>query len=336
MSRADDLRLMTRIAQMYYLESRKQSEISDMLHIPQARISRLLKRALDEDIVHISIRPPKGVFADLEGDLRARFGLDEVIVAESVSDKEESVIAAIGDAAAHFFETTVADDEVIGMSSWSSSLLRMVEAITPIKRVRASKVVQILGGIGSPAVQSHAQHLVTRMAQLTGARAQFLPAPGVTGSALGRDILLKDPFVEETLACFSRVTLALVGIGCMTPSRMLANSGNAFTRDELDELAAQGAVGDMGLRFFDAAGRPVVTPLNDRVIGITLDEVKAARRVVAVAGGPRKTAAIRGALKGGYVDVLVTDYLTAERLLAGEDATPPFPPDIQQGVIDDP
>ena len=315
MSRADDLRLITRIAQMYHIEQRKQAEISEALHIPQARISRLLKRAIDENIVRISISPPPGVFADLETSLRDRYGIDQVIIAESVSEREESVIAAIGDAAAHFVETTVADDEVIGMSSWSSSLLRMVDSITPLKRVRASKVVQILGGIGSPAVQSHAQHLVMRMAQLTGATAQFLPAPGVAGSPESHKVLLKDPFVSETLDCFSRLTLALVGIGAMTPSKMLANSGNAFTREELDDLAAQGAVGDMGLRFFDAAGAPVITPLNDRVIGISLAEVKAARRVVAVAGGARKTAAIRAALAGGYVDVLITDFLTAERLL---------------------
>ena len=318
MSKADELRLITRIAQMYYVESRRQPEISQALHIPQARISRLLARARTENIVRITIAPPPGVFAELETALRLRYRLENVIVAESTSDTDDAVIAAIGDAAAHFFETTVADDEVIGMSSWSASLLRMVGSITPIKRVRASKVVQILGGIGSPLVQSHAQHLVTRMAQLTGAEAQFLSAPGVTGSPESRAVLLKDPFVAETLNCFPSVTMALIGIGCVTPSKMLANSGNAFTRKELDELAAQGAVGDMGLRFFDQAGLPVVTPLNDRVIGITLEQVRAARRVVAVAGGPRKTAAIHGALSGGYIDVLITDYETAERLLASE------------------
>lgn len=318
MSRADDLRLITRIAQMYYVEGRKQSEISEVLHIPQARISRLLKRGVDENIVRITITPPPGVFADLEARIRDRYRLDEVIVAESVSDHEDSLLAAIGDAAAHFLETTIADDEVIGMSSWSSSLLRMVDAIAPIKRVHAHKVVQIMGGLGSPAVQSHAQHLVTRMARLTGAKAQFLPAPGVAGSAASRAVLLKDPFVEETLGYFSALTLAFVGIGSMTPSRMLANSGNAFTRQELDELAAQGAVGDMGLRFFNAMGEPVITPLNERVISISLDEIRAARRVVAVAGGARKIPAIAAALKGGYLDVLITDHSTAERLAAGE------------------
>ncbi|MCF4129613.1 sugar-binding transcriptional regulator [Methylobacterium sp. SyP6R] len=321
MSRADDLRLITRIAQMYYIESRKQSDISEILHIPQARVSRLLKRALDENIVRITISSPPGVFADLEARIRDRYGLDDVIITESASQSEDSILAAIGGAAAHFLETTIADDEVIGMSSWSSSLLRMVDAITPIKRAKAKQVVQIMGGIGSPAVQSHAQHLVTRMAQLTGAKAQFLPAPGVAGSAESRAVLLRDPFVAETVACFSSLTLAFVGIGSMTPSLMLANSGNAFTRQELDELAAQGAVGDMGLRFFDGSGAPVITPLNDRVISIPLDQIKASKRVVGVAGGLRKIPAITAALNGGYLDVLITDHATAEHL-AGDVAGP--------------
>ena len=192
----------------------------------------------------------------------------------------------------------------------------MVDAIAPIKRVRAAQVVQIFGGMGSPSVQSHAQHLVTRMAQLTGAEPKFLPAPAVAGSPESRRILIDDPFVRETMQRFADVTLALVGIGSMTPSKMLANSGNAFTREELTELTDLGAVGDMSLRFFDAKGAPVITPLNERVIGMTLDEIKASRRVVAVAGGPRKVAAIRGAMLGGYIDVLITDHFTAERLLA--------------------
>lgn len=318
MSRADELRLITRVAQMYYLDAIKQSDISERLHIPQARVSRLLKKALDENIVRISITPPPGVFAELEAGLRARFGIEEAIVAEALSERDETVLAAIGDAAAHFLESTIADDEVIGVSSWSLSLMRTVDAITPIKRVQAQKVVQIFGGMGNPTMQSHAQHIVTRLAQLTNAKPQFLPAPGVAGSPESKNVLMADPFVEETVRCFREITLMLVGIGSMTPSYMLVNSGNAFTREELDELAAHGAVGDMGLRFFDAEGRPVITPLNDRVISIPLEEIKAAKRVVAVAGGNRKVPAIRAAMLGGYIDVLITDHFTAEQLLAGD------------------
>ncbi len=74
--------------------------------------------------------------------------------------------------------------------------------------------------------------------------------------------------------------------------------------------------GEISLRFFDAEGRLVKTPLDDRVIGLSLEELGKADRVMALAGGQSKTAAIAGALKLGVIDVLVTDKFTAERLTA--------------------
>jgi DNA-binding transcriptional regulator LsrR (DeoR family) len=315
MSRTYELRLMTRVAQLYHAEGMRQADISNLLHISQATISRLLKRAEQEGIVRITITPPRGTFPDLEAELRRRYGLTEAIVAECFEDREEAILGAIGDAAGAYFETTVADGEVIGISSWSASLLRMVDAIHPLKRVRAERVVQILGGIGSPAVQSHATQLTTRLAALTGAEPMLLPAQGVAGSSAAKLVMVGDGYVRATMNQFRRVTTALIGIGALQPSVMLANSGNTFGSDELHDLAERGAVGDVCLRFYDAAGRPVGGPLDDRVIGMTLDELRAVPRVVGVAGGDRKVAAIRGALLGKHVDVLVTDKVTAEKLV---------------------
>ena len=121
--------------------------------------------------------------------------------------------------------------------------------------------------------------------------------------------------VAATMNQFRRVTIALVGIGALQPSVMLANSGNTFTSEELHDLEARGAVGDLCLRFFDRDGRPVGGPLDERVIGMTYEELKAVARVVAVAGGDRKVAAIRSCLLGGHINVLITDNFTAEKLL---------------------
>lgn len=316
MARTNELRLITRVTQMYYLEGLKQAQISKVLNISQATISRLLKRAIDENIVRITINVPRGTFPDLETGLRERFGLREAIVAECGEDREESILSAIGDAAAHFLATTLDDGEVIGISSWSASLLRMVDSLHPLKRVKAAQVVQILGGMGNPSVQVHATHLTTRLAQLTGAEPHLLPAPGVASSTASKRALLGDSFVQETIGEFDHVTLALVGIGAVEPSRMLANSGNVFTSAELQELKDSGAEGDVCLRFFAADGSPVRTPLDERVISIDLGQLRKAARVVGIAGGERKVNAIRAALLGGIVDTLITDKFTAGRLLA--------------------
>ena len=77
-----------------------------------------------------------------------------------------------------------------------------------------------------------------------------------------------------------------------------------------------GAVGEISYRFYDRDGKPVETPLNDRVIGISLEDLRRTNRVMALAGGESKTEAIAGALKLGVIDVLVTDKFTAARLTA--------------------
>ena len=113
------------------------------------------------------------------------------------------------------------------------------------------------------------------------------------------------------------MTLGIQGVGAIRPSELLAGSGNVFSAAELEDLARLGAVGNMGLRFFDRDGQPVHTPLDDRVIGMTLAEMRGASRVMALAGGQNKTEAIAGALRTGAVNVLVTDRFTAERLVDG-------------------
>src|SRR5262249_12885761 len=157
---------------------------------------------------------------------------------------------------------------------------------------------------GNPGAAFHATAITRRLANLVGAEATLLPAPGVTGSAEARAVLVRDAFVKQALDLFGSITLGLVGIGAIEPSKTLASSGNVFSPKELRQLATKGAVGDICLRFFDAAGKPVVTALNERVISIEPAQLRKARRVVGVAGGSRKMAAIRGALAGRLINVL--------------------------------
>ena len=142
----------------------------------------------------------------------------------------------------------------------------------------------------------------------------LLATQGITGTPEARDALLSDRYVAATVAEFERLTTALVGIGSVEPSKLLADSGNVFTADELDELAAREAVGDICLHFFGADGQPTRSPVEGRVIGITLDQLHRVPRVIGVAGGRRKVAALVGAMRGGLLDVLITDQFTAARI----------------------
>ena len=313
MARIDELRLMTKVARMYYEQSLRQTEIMGRLNMSQSTISRLLKRAEQAGIVRIAVSVPSGAHPDLEEALQDQYGLKEAIVIDSIDD-DEQIVRDLGPAAAYYVETTLRPHDVVGLSSWSAALLAMVDAMQPSARTAGVQVVQILGGVGNPSAEVHATHLTRRFANLVGGAATLLPAPGVVGSAQARRVLLRDPFVREAIGLMSSVTLALVGIGAIEPSRMLAASGNVFSEAELETLRREGAVGDICLRFFNADGIPVVTPLNDRVLGMDFTQLHKTPRVVGVAGGSRKTAAIRGALSGNLVNVLITDRNTAARL----------------------
>lgn len=314
MARIDELRLMTKVARLYYVDGLRQTDIAEQLDISQATISRLLKRAQDEQIVRFSLNAPVGIHADLERQLEATYGLKEAIVVESLAD-ERQIMRDLGSAAAFYLNTTLKANEVIGISSWSASLLATVDAMMPVTRPIGAQVVQILGGVGTPTAESNAVHIVSRLAMLVQGQSILLPVPAVVNAQDTRQLYLQDPFVCETIQRFDSVTLALVGIGSLEPSDLLASSGNVFSAQELQALRDQGAVGDVCLRYFDAEGAPVQTPLNNRVIGMELDQLRKVKRSVGIAGGERKQAAIRGALLGRYINILITDLRTAQALV---------------------
>jgi DNA-binding transcriptional regulator LsrR (DeoR family) len=314
MARIDELRLMAKVARLYYRAGLRQTQITERLDIHQSTVSRLLRRAEKAGIVRITLSAPSGLHPDLEDALQTAYGLREAIVVDSI-EQEDQIVRDLGAAAAFYLETTLKPKDVIGISSWSAALLATVEAMQPIPRAKGARVVQILGGIGNPVAEVHATHLTRRMADLVSGSATLLPAPGAVGSVEAKRVLLNERYVLEAVALFKSVTLALVGIGAIEPSKLLAASGNVFSNHELELLGAHGAVGDICLRFFNAQGVPVITPLNERVIAIELEDLKRANRVVGVAGGRRKTAAIRGALQGRWINVLITDCATAERLV---------------------
>jgi DNA-binding transcriptional regulator LsrR (DeoR family) len=315
MAQLDELRLMARVAHMYYERDMRQSEIAKQLGLSQATISRLFKRAKEEGIVRISVNVPSGVYSELEDALITTYGLRDAIVVDCLREDEQIIQRELGAAAAYYVESTIKPKEVIGISSWSGTLLALVDAMHPVPRKNDVRVVQILGGIGNPAAEIHAARLTGRFAKLVNGEATFLPAPGVVGSEAALHVLREDPYVQEATNLFDEVSLALIGIGAVEPSDLLAKSGNTFSETELDMLRSEGAVGDILLHFFDADGYPVKTPLDNRVMSMNLQQIHRADRAVAVAGSRRKQDAILGALRGKWINVLITDCFTAERLV---------------------
>ena len=316
MSRQDELRLMAKVARMYYVQGIRQQGITERLHVHQSTVSRLLKRAREANIVRFSVAAPPGIYSDLEDHLIGAFNLKDAVVIDA-STEEDLLVRELGATAAYYLETTLKPGLKIGISSWSRSLFAMVDALHPGDYCKGGKVVQILGGVGNTgAHQETAMYLAQRLAASIGASAILLQSPAVVASAEARRVLSREPLVREAVQDFQHLDVAVVGIGSMEPSRLLASSGNVFSTEERAELSRLGAVGDICFRYFDTQGVPIKSPLMQRVIGIDAATLHGVGRVIGIAGGKRKLEAILAALRGGWIDVLISDRRTAEGLIS--------------------
>lgn len=317
MSKQDEQRLLVKIATLYYMEGKKQSDIASLLHLSQSFVSRALTRCQKEGLVKITVVQPGNIFVSLEKALEQQYGIRQAIVVD-VGDNPNSaqIKHAIGSAAAHYVETRLRPEDIVGISSWSSTIRCMVDEMHP-QNIRARGVIQLLGGVG-PNGNVQATILTQQLAAHLDCPAWLLPSQSIERSVDEKKRLLESPEVADAVSRFAQVDVAIVGIGDLEPSQLLKNSGNYYDEEMLKLLAKRGAVGDICLHYYDAQGKPVLSREEDPVIGMELQQIRDCKHVIALAGGEEKRNAIHGALVGNYIDVLITDYPTARSLVKNE------------------
>jgi DNA-binding transcriptional regulator LsrR (DeoR family) len=311
-SQPKDPILLSKVSRLYYEQDFHEAEIAEKLHLSRTKVSRLLKEARRSGIVQIRIVPPPGSFPTLEAGLEARFGLNEAVVVES-SENPSDTVRNLGSAAARHLQESLQAGETIGVS-WGRTLHAMVGAIQP-QRTRENRVVQIIGGLGHPTAEVHATELCRRMASALSCDLVLLPVPGIMHSQQAKEAVLTDNHIQNTLSLFREIHVAYVGIGAPGHDSVLMSDSAIMRQEDLDRIIQLGAVGDIALRFFDRYGVSIQSDLDERVIGIRLDELKHINRRVGVSGGIKKLDTVRAALLGRYVNVLVTDQELAEALI---------------------
>jgi len=313
-SSPEHLRLLAKVARMYFESGLKQREICDALNISQARVSRLLKEAQQRGIVRSIVEIPEGLHIDLEEKIASTFGLADVVIVDADGPHVDPTVALAG-ATAAYLESTLMGGDVIGISTWSSTLLAAVDRMRMRTSPVADRVIQMFGGVGNPDVQIEATRLTSRLADLTGARPVFVPSAAVVSDPAIASAIFLDSGVTSVVGQWNDITVSLVGIGSLEPSTLLARSGNALGLEDLTSLRESGAVGDIALRYFGSDGADIETDLQSRVIGMSAMHMRSVPRRIAVAGGAHKASAIRAALLGGWVTVLITDTRAARQLL---------------------
>jgi len=298
--RSEDL--VTVAAWLYYKEGLKQEEVAHRLGVSRVMVTRLLARARREGVVQFVITRPLPEPFRLAQELRARYGLEDAAVAPDWD--------TLGAAAADYLLRVLAPGDRLGLG-WSTTVSRLAPFLHPPRKPLGGVVAELVGHFLG---QKNPYSVSARVAEVLGMRLSPLPAPVLFASPAARAAILTEPRIREGLATARKSRVALVGVGLLSPSGTLVQTG-MLTPKEATELRRLGAVGDVLMRFFDAFGRPLATPLDARVLAISWDDFLSIPHRVAVAGGEAKVPALRAALSGGLFSALITDVATARTLL---------------------
>ncbi|MBH0131514.1 sugar-binding transcriptional regulator [Salinibacterium sp. NK8237] len=303
--------LAVRVAELYYEENKTQDEVGALLGITRWKVGRLLTRAREAGIVRIEIVHPRARRLDVERQLRDRFGLKDAVVVPLPADDEE-VSPRVAQAAADYLAAVRPIPRTLGVS-WGRTLDEVARLLADGWTIGV-QVVQINGGVSLNSKQGTAEQTAVTIAQKGHGQAMLLPIPAILEQVETKRAIERDRTVANVRALGASASAYLYSAGVAGASSVHVDSGY-LTESDVDELVAKGAVGDVVGRYIDSAGKIVDSALDERTVGIGLDELRAAEHAIFVVAGDAKHDVARAVVTSGLCSVIVTDEATAHALL---------------------
>lgn len=306
--------LLAFVAEKYYLEDHRQTDIAGMIGLTRSAVSRMLTEAREKGIVEIVVHHPFQFDHELEYKLKSKLGLNHVsVLVFNNQPSYDDLKKQLGKAGSRLLASLIKPGYKIGVA-WGTTIQATIEAFDA-DPVPDSQVVQLVGVLGSTRHSYSAQTLVERLADKIGGEGMYLYTPFIVENQQTAASLMEDPVVVEAISIGRQCDIALVGIGTTKPEFCSLYRGDHISLDELNAIQSAGAVGDVCALYYGIEGDLSNIGFHKRRIGASLDGLKNIKTRLAVAGNIEKAEAILGAICGGFINSLVTDNLTAVRVL---------------------
>jgi DNA-binding transcriptional regulator LsrR (DeoR family) len=316
MSRTDPEQTPTddaaRAGWLYYVGGMTQDQIAAELGVSRQRAQRLVSRAMSEGLIHVRLNHKIGACLDLESDLTARFGLSRCRVAAGLGAGADAN-RAIAPAAAAELERflRMADPLVIALGT-GRAMRGMVDAMTPMD-AEQHRLVSLIGNI-APDGSASFFDVVMRIADKVRAPHYPMPVPVISPTPEENAAFHALEPVRKVVELARAADVVFVGVGQMSADAPLRTDG-FVTQNELTQMQAAGAVGEVAGWVYDSAGIYLDVGTNRRTGGVRVTP-GLDRPAVGIAAGASKVPAIFGALKSRIINGLVTDEPTARALLS--------------------
>jgi DNA-binding transcriptional regulator LsrR (DeoR family) len=303
--------LSASVARRYYLDGRSKIEIAEEFGLSRFKVARLIDLARASGLVRIEIGHKGLIDVDLSAQLQDRFGLEHAVVVDVRDDDDASIRMHLGQVAAELLAEVIGPDDVLGVA-WSRSVGAMAKALP---RLSAVPVVQLTGAISRPDGDESAIDIVRDVARAAGGPAYVFYAPFVLPDAATARTMRQQREVALAFDQLSRVSKALVGVGRWAPGQ--STLYDAVREHDRKALRNLGVCAEVSGVFLLEDGEPARTPLTDRLICVSADEMRAIPEVIALAYGAAKVPAAQAVLRSGLVSGLVTHTSFARSLLEG-------------------
>jgi DNA-binding transcriptional regulator LsrR (DeoR family) len=306
--------LTVRVAWLYHQRAWTQEQIARRFRVSRATIARLLQRATREGLVKVwfASEPERRML--LEESLCQQYSLAEAILVPSTPDHAARQ-SALARATAAYLKRSLEDRMIVGLGT-SRTLHEMANIFSPSRKLPGCVFVEMLGGIAAEDPRFDTYNVSWELAHRCGASARHFFAPAILSSHEVKEVMLKDPGIAKTIELAAQADMSLLAIGDIGASCPILFRMAGFDQSDVRALQSDGAVGEIIGRVYDIQGNKVSTPIDDRILGLSLDQIRALPFVVGVGGGESRHAAIRGALRQRFIKVLVTDQATGEALIA--------------------
>ena len=302
--------ILAMVANLYYNHGMTQSEIANRIYTSRSKVSRMLLEARNLGIVEINIHESWKRNGACEEYFSSEFNLKDVRIIKNNSNSNDINLEYIAEVAAYYLEFIIKKDMTIGVS-WGNTLYKIVQKIAKMdSRNFPITVVPIMGTSNTKYPQKEANAITKDLACAYGGNYYCLDAPLFVS-----DVELTNCFVEEknlvnVLNMAKSAELMLTSVGDINDR----NWHSALTNEVFEILIKQKAVGHIGGHFYDINGNLVLPKLDDRIIGVSIDDMKNCPCVMCIASGKEKAKAVIGALRSGAIDILIIDELCAKEI----------------------
>ncbi|MFW6237822.1 MAG: sugar-binding transcriptional regulator [Halanaerobiales bacterium] len=306
-----------KIAKLYYEMDKTQKEIAEMENISRSKVSRILTRARDRDLIELRVKLPHSSLYDLELKLKDKFQLKDAIITPVIINNKNIILKEIGEATGEYLRDLIDDGDTIGVS-WGTTMTYVANNL-PINDIQGVKVVQLNGGMSHTKSSTTANTIVRKFVLAFEGEPYLMPLPAIVDDTDITGCLMQDRQIRHIFTLCKKARVAIFGVGYHSKESVLYRAGYFEDEDSFQKLGDRGAVGDIVARFIDINGNICDKNLNKRTIGISLKDLKQIDYSVGVASGEKKVRPLVGALRGGYLDTLVTDENTAKQILEYEE-----------------